>query len=409
MNEDHRHDDDFLAQVDRLLEQGRPHDEGFINTLAHTIPKADHAVQHELEQTLLARLQKQQSAKIEEKLIMHISSMTRPARPVSIAPLTWAVTLATVAAALMMIILVNLNQGWMPLATQTPAAIAQSEQPVSLVIATQDIQAGTVITDAMVGIVTLSQSDLEELGIPQPGQAFLMDAQSVIGQTAAIDIDWFRPIKTDVLGEPFHSCDSANAICSELPDDYATIGFPTQADTLQGLEIGDRVDVIAVVDGELQVIAANMLLSAVQDDIVTLASPSWQIGVLMGLSQSGDAYALRLHTGDAPEAADKTPIEYLLTAPEVLPQDYLFDLIVNVPAEQGYLLTGLPASIDHLTFTSNGDTLHFWFKDLKRVSIADGTAVTIRLPRDDAANLDYLLGLDMELTFVPDEDAASQP
>lgn len=402
MNDDHRHDDDFLAQVDRLLEHGKPHEEPLINTLAHTLPKVDHAIQHELEQTLMARLKNQQPTKLQEKPAMQMSSITRPT---SLAPLTWVVTLATVAAALIMIILVNLNQGWMPLATQTPAAIAQSDQPVSLVITTQDIQAGTVISDAMVGIITLSQADLKELGIPQPGQAFLMDAQSVIGQTAAIDIDWFTPINADVLGEPFHSCDSANAICSELPDDYITIGFPRQADTLQGLEIGDRVDVIAVVDGEVRVISANVLLTDIKHNIITLASPSWQIGVLMNLSQSGASYALRLHTGSAPQAIGKTPVKYTFTAPEVLPEDYQFDLIVNVPAEKGYLLTNFPASIDHIPFTSNGDTLHFWFKDLELVSVEDGTTVTIRLPGDDAANLDYLLGLGMELTFTPDADS----
>lgn len=399
MNEDQSQNDDFLDQLNQLLESGSPHDDAFVNMLAHTVPKADRLFQQELEQTLLVQPQTQQALKVQEEHSMSMLLAARRVHPISIAPFTWAVTLVVVAIAVGSVILVNLNRV-IPL-TGTPSAALQVNQPVSLLIATQEIEAGTLITDTMVGVVTLSKADVDKLSMTQPTYEILSDIQLVVGQKAAVTIHWFQPFETNLLGEPVNLCVTP---CLDVPKDYLTVGFPLQADTLQGLKIGDRVDVLAEVDGEIRVITANVMLTNIESDIVTFATPKWQSGVLLWLYHSGESYALRLHTGAVPEPLDNNPAEVVITAPQALPQDFMFDLMVNVPASKGYLLTDLPATIDAIAFTTNGDTLYFRFKNLEVVSVKNGTAVTIRLPRADAANLDYLIGLQAAtLSFVPAE------
>ena len=194
-----------------------------------------------------------------------------------------------------------------------------------------------------------------------------------------------------------------------VPEDYTMIGLPLQPDTLQGLVIGDRIDVLAETDDQLRVITANVLLAEITPEFVMIAAPPWQVTILVWLYRSGESYALRMHTGDVPEAADMTLVDYTFIAPEALPENYVFDLLVNIPAPQGYILTHLPVSIDHVPVTFNGDTLRFWFKEIEVLRITRGTAVTIRLPHGDAANLDYLIDQGMELTFIPDTDAPQQP
>lgn len=395
MNNGQRHDDTFLKQLDHLLEQGRPHDEAFVNTLADTFPKANRLFQQELELMIMTQLQNQPEIMPAENRLMHTSLVTQRARPVSIASLIWAFTLMLVAVVLVGIML---NRPWSPLIQDTSAAL-QTDQTMSLVVAAQDIQAGTVINDSMLGVITVSKADMDRIGSEQGGHEFIADRQTIIGQMAASDIHWFQPIETAFLGEP---------PTFSIPKDYHTIGFPLQADTVQGLNVGDRVDVLATIEGQIRVVAADVLLSDIAPEIVTLATPSWQLGILLWLSQSDEPYALRLYTGKAPEAPDSTPIEFTFTAPEVLPDGFVFDLIVNLPANKGYLLTGLPASIDAIPFTANADGLHFWFKNLDLVNVTHVTEVTIRLPKGDATNLEYLIGLsDTTLTLIP--DAATYP
>ncbi|MCU0466367.1 MAG: hypothetical protein MUF38_17585, partial [Anaerolineae bacterium] len=188
------------------------------------------------------------------------------------------------------------------------------------------------------------------------------------------------------------------------PDWYSTIGLPLKLDTLQGLTIGDRVDVLSYVDDEIRVVASNLLISDIQPEVVMFSAPLWQQGILTWLYQSKQSYAIRLYTGTPPALADETPVEFVFTSPEPLPEGYEFDLIVNVPASQSYLLTELPVSIDHIPFTFNGNTLRFWFKDIEVLSIERTRTVTVQMPRGDAANLEHLMGLGMDLSFIPDED-----
>lgn len=333
---------------------------------------------------------------------MNIALTTRQPRPYTLAPLTWAFSLMAAAAALLVIVFVNLNRP-APLFATTPAVI-QNAPPVSLVIAVQDIPAGTIITDAMVGIVTLSQADMEKLEAIQPDHTFITDPQEVIGGISAVDIHWFQPFDTALMtSDTVSPCESASGLCVTLPEGYSTIGLPRRVDTVQGLSIGNRVDVLAVVEDQVRMIVANVLLTDISDEWVTFAAPSWQVVTLIPYSNSGTPYALRLHTGATPQPLSSDPIEYVLTSHEPLPENYVFDLIVNVPAAQGYLLTALPTSIDAIPFTSNGDTLHFWFKNIEVVSITNnGRTITMRMPEADAANLDFLIKRNMELTFVPD-------
>ncbi|MBK8034084.1 MAG: hypothetical protein IPK17_32195 [Chloroflexi bacterium] len=76
---------------------------------------------------------------------------------------------------------------------------------------------------------------------------------------------------------------------------------------------------------------ANVLLADVRDGMVTLAAPSWQHSILIWLYTSGASYALRQYTGDVSAVAtlDAMPTEYTFTAPEPLPDGYVFDLIVD--------------------------------------------------------------------------------
>lgn len=397
MSQIDRQGDEYLDQLDRLLYDGRLHGDPFINSLANTIPQADRVFRQELEHRLLAHLQPQRIIKEEYSLM----TTARRIHPVINPPLTWAITLTVAALAVAGIILINLNRGRTSLAPQTPAAAAQTDQPVSVVIATQDIQAGTVITDAMVGMISISQADANKLSLIRPIHEFMSDVHSVVGQTASVTIHWFQPFETILLGEPVSSCEIP---CQDVPAHYMTIGFPVQEATLQGLKIGDRADVLAVVDGEIRVIAANVFMTNIEQGIVSFTVPEWKLGVLLWLYHNGEPYTLRLHTGNPPEVVDNSPAEVVIATSDTQSLDFVFDLIVNVPASKGYLLTDLPAEIEATPFTTDGDTLYFRFKNLEVVSMTDNIAVTLRLPGRDAANLDYLTGLqDVTLSFVPAE------
>jgi flagella basal body P-ring formation protein FlgA len=404
MNEHPLDDEPFLQQVDRLLERGKPSEHPVLNSLAKTRPQMDADFQEGLEHMLMAQLQPQQTVK--EKKAMQMAISRRPAQPLPVSFLTLAATLLVIAFAGK--ILWDFNQQRMLTPTPNVAATAaQTEDAIQIVIATRDIPSGTIITEDMVGLISLPLEDLREVRMGQPGHEFFTDAESVIGQTAAVDIFWFSPVEPMLLGEPIDRCSQLGVSCPEVPEGYYTINFPATSSTVQELETGNRVDVLAMADGQLQVIVQNVLLADIQAGTITLGAPSWQLGVLIWLSQTGEPYALRLYTGETREPV-LTPVEYTFTSPEPLPDDYQFDLIVGLPASKGYLLTGLPASIDHIPYTQRDDLMQFWFKNLEMVSIENGTQVTIRLPRGDAANLDYLINLRASMSFVPDEDRATR-
>jgi len=391
-----------LKQVDRLLEQGHPSDNEIANRLAWTQPMATKAFQQDLEQMLMDQLIAQTANQAKETSTMTRTStlrLPRTARAAHFPALTsWGVALAAIF--LCVLLLLNRSAGWLP----TGATATQITADAYFVIATQDIPSGTVISAEMIGTVTLTEADMAEIRGTQPDRTFLSDETAIVGQTAAVDIFWLQPIEAELLGEPVDVCNLPNAYCPEVPEGYWTIGFPLESDTLQGLQIGDRVDVLAAVDGQLRVMVANVLLADVRDGMVTLAAPSWQHSILIWLYTSGASYALRQYTGDVSAVAtlDAMPTEYTFTAPEPLPDGYVFDLIVELPAARGYLLTGLRASINNIEFTGPDNRLNFWFKNLEVVSIVEGTTVTIRLPAGDAANLDYLINQGAELTFLPD-------
>ncbi|HEX2622108.1 MAG TPA: hypothetical protein VHL11_18250, partial [Phototrophicaceae bacterium] len=150
--------------------------------------------------------------------------------------------------------------------------------------------------------------------------------------------------------------------------------------------------------------AEDVLLAQVLDDKVTLAAPSWKQAVLIWLYQTGEPFALRLHTETEAEP-DMTLVNYTFTSPETLPDDYVFDLLIGLPDSKGYQLVDLPASIDHIQYTQSDTRMQFWFTNLELISVENGTEVTIRLPKADADNLDFLLKLDdHSLTFLPDAD-----
>ncbi|MEZ4672399.1 MAG: SAF domain-containing protein [Anaerolineae bacterium] len=399
MNQNDHQDDFYIEQLDRLLEKGHPHSDPLVNTLAHILPQADQAFQQELEVALMAHLQPQPIVNWERQMPKVNQSIYRALRP----PLTWTVTLAVVALAVAGIMLANLNRAWLPLTAQTPPTATQIDQPVTVVVATQAIPAGTVITEAMVSVISIPQPDGEKLGLMQSGHNVFSNVESVIGQRASVAIRWFQPLETNLIFDPLSDC---TAPCVDVPQDYQSVGFPLQTDTLQGLTIGDRVDVLAVIDGEIREIVANVVLTKAESGIVTFAAPAWQASVLAWLYRSGAPYALRLHTGPAPAPLDNAPADVVIVISDAELLDFLFDVIVNVPADKGFMLIHLPGAIDDVPFSSNGDTLYFRFKRPELVNVTDGSTVTLRLPGADAANLDYLLRLrGATASFVPAEPA----
>lgn len=396
MNDEQRHNEELLEQVENLLEWGKPSERQTLNILAKTVPKADQAFQDSLKEVLVAKLQSQHSTK--EKPAMQMAVTKRPRSTVSFSSLTWAATIAAIV--LVSGLMFYLNNP----TSLSVVPLAQSEDTIQIVIATQDIEQGTVITADMIGLVTLSVADMAKLPIVHPGGEYFTDINAVVGQKAAMTIFWFTPIASLMLGEPVNPCEQPGASCPELPEGYYSILFDIEPGSMQGLKTGDRVDVLGIVNGELQVIAENVLLADLQEYRANLASPSWQQSVLIWLWQTGQRLVLRLYTGEVP-ALDTTLVDYTFTAPEEIPDNYKFDLIVELNVDKGYLLTGLPAVIDGIPYTQRDTIMNFWFKNIVLVSIENGTTVTIRLPQSDADNLDYLLNLPTNLVFVPDEDS----
>lgn len=408
MNSDTDRDGVVLDQIDRALEHGIPADDALINHLRESVPKVSAAFQQELERNLMAQITHQRLRTPKEKNLMQLlmSTMVRPRlqRTATAWTTTWVLTLTT--AALIAVILINWKAIWSP---AVPAAtLTQIDSPGQIVIAAQDIPAGTAITADMIGSVTMPAEDLAKLTAARPDRTFLPDITMVIGQTAARDIHWFQPIEASYLGEVDKLCNLPGKVCPEIPQGYAVINLLLEPDTLHGLTLQGlmqsyRVDVLAALEGEVRVVAANVLLVNVESDRVTLAAPYWKHSVLVWLYNSEVSYTLRLYTASTKAAEfDSSLVEYTFTAPEALPDGYTFDLLVTLPASEGYRLSGLPASIDHIQFSGPDSNLTFWFTDLEVVRIVEGTSVTIRLPKMDADNLAYLIENQARLGFVPD-------
>lgn len=399
MNENQRPDESTLGP-----------DDAFVYQLEHTRPKADRKFQQDLEHQLMAQLHTLSTHKRKEKPSMQYSITSRRTRFVRIAPVTWAATLTALMVGIISVALVLFRpEGSAFLSNVPPMAVQVENEGASIVIATQNIPAGTVITEAMIGVISLSSADLDELRSVETPPEFITDASLVIGETAAFNIEWFQPIAADQLGEPFDPCAQEGAACPEIPEDYFAINLPVALGAIEGLNATDRVDVLAAVDGQIRVVVEDVLLADVSAERITLAAPSWKHSILIWLYQSGESYALRLHTPESEAEVDLSPVEFTFTAPQELPEDYQFDLVIGVPASLGYTLTNLPASIDHIDFTGPEGMLNFWFEDIEVVSIVDGVNVTVRMPRADAENLEYLFNLEAQIQFIPDQALNSQP
>ena len=386
MNDFPAGDEQVLRQVERAIEQGRPVDDPVIRQLAQMRPKADPSFQKGLVQMLLSELAAQTGD--------HWATNNPRRRN------AWGKHRSRTMAAMAALIVV-LGALVFGLMTQRPASTGQAavtpiEPSSPVVLAAQAIPAGTTITGDMLAVVSLSELDRQRLREAAPARDFLSDPQAVIGQTAATAMGWFQPIEPGQLGEP------CVANCLDVPAGYSQIGLPLPTDGARGLPIGARVDVVATAEGELRLMASDVQLTDVTPEFVMLAAPEWQIVGLIELATSNASVMLRMHTGPERPPRDETWTEFAFIAPEALPEDYDFDLMVNVPSNRGDILVGLPYALGPVRATTDGDVLRLWFTDLDVVSVVRGTAVTIRLSTSDAANLDALIDQGMELTFIPD-------
>ena len=389
-------DELLLRQVDELLELGKRSDHAVINMLADTVPQADRAFEKRLEKLLVTQLQQN----IQYKESNSMSTMTaRASRAPTFSAQAWAV-------AVVALVIVG---GWTLLhlpgrSGGIPASQAPIEPPQTIVIATQNIHAGDTITAGMVALVRMDNDAFSALQQSQPDRHFFHNLADVVGQVTPTAIFWFEPIEPMKLGQMGEICVPGSCYCPKVPAGYYTINLPNPIVSLaeQGLVAGDRVDVLAAADGVLTTIVRDVLLAEIEPGRVTLAATSWKQSVLIGLAGMNQPYMLRLASPPtpAPTTEDKARVEYHFTAPEPLPDGYLFDLVAEFPAAESYRLSDAP-NLDTVQFTERDTTMNFWFTDLDVVSITDGTSVVIRLPETDAANLDYLLAQGAELTFIP--------
>lgn len=397
-HDDMRADERLLKQVDERLKRGKKSSESLVNALADTVPQSDKAFQDDLEANLMAQLQAQS---IEEKQTeMHVMTKNVPVRNPSASFLTWA-------AAVLIVVLggyafVRYQQPQMEIpafAAQTPTEVTHT-----LVIATQNIPPGTTITADMIGVITVSDADMTKLRNSDPERIFFADPETIIGQTTTTAIFWFEPIEPIKLGI-LPDCGNS---CAVLPENYYTIQLQLPLIPLeeQGIVVGDRVDVLASVDGELRVIVRDVLLRDIRETQVELAGPVWKQGVLIPLSRSQQPYTLRPNNELAAVVnANENQVNYSFTSPEPLPDGYQFDLILGLQETQGYLLADAPAGLDNIQYTNQDGLMQFWFTNIHMVSITNGTEVVISLTEADATTLDFLLTQEgITFTFNPDAD-----
>jgi len=408
MNETSQYDDIFPTDVDALIEEGKPLSHKIINALAQTIPQADNAFKQDLEHSLISKLTTTINTKDKPNMYTHTSHF--PHIPKHLGQLLTGI-ISLMVIVLAGVFLFNVNYTTLPLASN---ATATPETPITepIVIAARDISAGTIITPDMVQIIHLPVQELNTLRIAHPESEFFMDTLAVIGQMVAVDIFWFQPIMTISLGEVAGVCDPTTPNCPPLPDGYSQINFPLDEKMVRGLSAGDRVDVLAVINGQIHIIVEDIILMDILSEQMTLAAPSWKHSVLVWLYHSTQQYALRLHTplpdteADEDEDEDEALTTYQFNVPNIIPEDYHFDLVIKLPLAQGYLLVDAPASLDHLDFVEGSNMLQFIFKhidvvEIEPLSTEAGTSLTIQLPADDVANLAYLLALGAEINFIP--------
>lgn len=404
MNESERDDARLLKQVDDRLERGAPVNNPVIMALAETVPTADDTFRDALEQRLLTHVNAKTGSQQESNMQLVMSKETHrtPVRSY----LTW------IAAMLVVTVLgsaVLRFGGWGN--SGVPGAALQTTEEAAaqtIVIALADIGPSETITEEMVGTVTLSADDLARLQVDRPNRAFFSSLDDVVGQVTTSAISWFEPIDPVKLGQVAEPCVTGEGICVAVPDGLYTIYLPLPMISLetQGIIPGDRVDVLASADNQLRVIAEDVVLTGVEGNRVLLAASSWKQAMLIWLDQSAQPYTLRLtDLSAAPAPRDETRVEYEFTAPEALPEDYTFDLVVEVLVSQSYWLADAPYSLDETQYTQRDVTMNFWYTDLEVVSITDGTNVVISLPRADAENLDFMLQHGADLTFLPDAQA----
>jgi hypothetical protein len=308
----------------------------------------------------------------------------------------------TWAAAIIVIVLMGgyvLTQRTQP---ALPAMQAATAVPLhTIVIATENIEAGTMITDDIVGVISLSALDFNKLQNAQPDRPFFSDVKAVVGQLSNTTIFRFQPIEPVKLGQAI-DCPRTDLQCIAVPNGLHTISLPLPIIGLYtlGLVAGDHVDILASVNNQIAMVVEDVVITNVNADKLTLGATSWKLSVLIWLWRSKQAYTLSLHRGEIP-ARDEQIINFGFTSPEALPDNYKFHLIAGLPDSQGYQLIGAPYSLDSIQFTQHEDQMEFWFTNLKVVNITNGTDVTISLPTSDAALLGFLLKKGATLEFIP--------
>lgn len=409
----HNWDDDSLhKQIEARLENGKPAANPLINALADSGAEADPGFQSALQERLIAHLL-EHATPYEEPMYLYTHSPT-PYAPSERESLSSLTTFAAAAFAVMLLggLILTLAQSSNLTPAQNPAAVAEAtEEPHhQVVIATRNIAPETEITDEMIGVIDLSAADFAELQASYPERQLITDPQELIGQTTTRAIFWFEPFRPETIGQFRTNCFS-DPTCIPLPEDYYTITLPfPMISSMQGQWIvrGDHVDVLAAADGQMRVIVEDVLVTDFTETQLTLAAPSWKQAVLIWLYQEEQPYTVRLYTegNPIPSTSAAELVEYTFTAPEVLPEDYQFDLIIGLSVSEGYKLVDLPYSIEETQYTQSGDSMQFWFKNIEQIGV-DGLEVTVRIPEADAANLAALFEIGATMNFNP--DAAATP
>jgi hypothetical protein len=401
MNDSYQRDEIDAAELDTLLNHGAPTPHRVINRLANTTPQPDAEFERALESQLMAQLSPQSATKEVKRMTARTRSLTAFSglRPAS---LLWAAAAITIVIATVALLRPGLNG--LP-QTAGPAALHEAPITTPVIIAAQDIAAGEVITDEMLMQIHVPVSDLDALRASHPERVLFESTSNLIGQRVTTAIAWLQPITSTAVRAANATCRPGEPRCSTVPAGYQPISLPASATTARGLEAGDRVEVLAVLDNQLRLIADDILLVELQPETVTLAAPSWKHSILVWLSQSGGAYALRAHARPDVADTDRATATHRFVMPE-LPDGYSFHMVINLPVTKGYQLAEAPApyAFNQLDYTENRGIMRFWLKTFEVVDItpADGgTAITLELPVDHDANLDYLIELGAEISFLP--------
>lgn len=401
MSDSNKRDEIDAAEFDRLLIHGVPTPHRVINRLAETTPQPDAEFERALESQLMAQLSAPSATKDVIRMTTRVRSYValRGRRPASLLRAATVITIVIAFAAL-------LGRGMNGLPrTAGPAALQEAPITTPVIIAAQDIAGGEVISDDMLTQIHVPVSDLDALRSSHPDLVLFESASDLIGQRAIITIARLQPITSIAVRAADAACQPGEPRCTTMPAGYQPIVLPASATTARGLEAGERVEVLAVLDNQLRLIVDDILLTESQRERVTLAAPSWKHSVLVWLSQSGIAYTLRAHARPDIVDTDSATATHRFIMPE-LPEGYRFHMAISLPVAKGYQLAEAPApyAFDQLDYAENRGTMQFWLKAFEVVNItpADGgTAITLELPIDHDANLDFLIEIGAEISFVP--------